>query len=89
MTFIAGFMVWIVFGLIGAFAARLLYRADGTIGVLTYVFGFFGAFIGGMLGTSPYIFHDPSPMRVGALIGAIAGAFVFTFMYHFIARKAL
>jgi uncharacterized membrane protein YeaQ/YmgE (transglycosylase-associated protein family) len=89
MTFLAGFMVWIVLGLIGAFVAQLTYRGPGTIGWLNYVFGFFGAFIGGMLGTSPYIFHDPTPMRVGALIGALAGAFVFTFMYHFIARKAV
>jgi uncharacterized membrane protein YeaQ/YmgE (transglycosylase-associated protein family) len=89
MEFIAGFAVWIVFGLIGAFAVRLFYSAEGTVSGLTFVFGFFGALIGGMLGTSPYIFHDPTPMRVGALIGALVGAFFFTFMYHFIARKAV
>jgi uncharacterized membrane protein YeaQ/YmgE (transglycosylase-associated protein family) len=89
MAFILGFMIWIVFGLIGAFVARAFYHADGTITALTFVFGVFGAFIGGMLGTSPYVFHDPTPIRAGALIGALSGALVFTFLYHFVARKAL
>jgi uncharacterized membrane protein YeaQ/YmgE (transglycosylase-associated protein family) len=87
--FIVGFAVWIVFAVIAGFAVRNFYHADGTIGSLTFVFAFFGAFIGGMLGTSPYIFHDPTPMRLGALIGAAAGAVTFSFMYHFIARKAV
>jgi uncharacterized membrane protein YeaQ/YmgE (transglycosylase-associated protein family) len=53
------------------------------------VFGIFGAFIGGMLGTSPYIFHDPTPLRFGSLLGAFLGAVFFSFLYHFIARKAI
>lgn len=87
--FIAGFAVWFLFAVVAGFAVRSLYRADGTISSLTFVFAFFGAFIGGMLGTSPYIFHDPTPMRLGALIGAATGAAFFSFLYHFIARKAV
>jgi uncharacterized membrane protein YeaQ/YmgE (transglycosylase-associated protein family) len=57
--------------------------------LLAVVFGVFGAFIGGMLGTSPYIFHDPTPLRFGSLLGAFLGAVLITFLYHFIARKAI
>jgi uncharacterized membrane protein YeaQ/YmgE (transglycosylase-associated protein family) len=87
--FIAGFLVWIVFAVVAGFVVRSFYQADGTITSLTFIFAFFGSFIGGMLGTSPYIFHDPSPLRLGALIGAATGAIFFSFLYHFIARKAV
>jgi uncharacterized membrane protein YeaQ/YmgE (transglycosylase-associated protein family) len=88
MTFIGGFVVWLVLGVAGGIAARVLYRADGTEAWLTVTFGFFGAFIGGMLGTSGYIHHDPQPLRLGGLLGAALGATFFSFLYHFIARKA-
>jgi hypothetical protein len=42
-----------------------------------------------MLGMSGYIFHSPTPLRLGGLLGATLGAVGFTFIYHFIARKAL
>ncbi len=71
MEFVAGFLVWIAFGLVAPFLVRTLYRAEGTTGFLTFAFGIFGAFIGGMLGTSPYIFHDPNPLRFGGLLGAL------------------
>jgi uncharacterized membrane protein YeaQ/YmgE (transglycosylase-associated protein family) len=87
--FIAGFLVWLVFGVVAGFAVSSFYRAEGTIPSLTFVFALFGAWIGGMLGTAPYIFHDPSPLRFGALLGAALGAVCFSFMYHFIARKAV
>jgi uncharacterized membrane protein YeaQ/YmgE (transglycosylase-associated protein family) len=89
MDFVTGFLVWIAFGLIAPFLVRTLYGAEGTTGRVTFTFGLFGAFIGGMLGTSPYIFHDPTPLRVGALLGALIGASFFSFLYHFIARNAV
>lgn len=88
MTFIAGFAVWIVFSIIAGFLVRMFYRAP-TQAWLTFVFAFFGAFIGGMLGTSPYVHHDPNPLRVGSLIGALVGAVVASTIYHIAARKAV
>jgi uncharacterized membrane protein YeaQ/YmgE (transglycosylase-associated protein family) len=88
MMFVGGLVVWVVLGVVGAFVVRALYRAEGTESWLTFVFGFFGAMIGGMLGTSAYIHHDPVPLRPGGLLGAALGAAGFVFLYHFIARKA-
>ena len=89
MTFIIGFLVWLAVGVIAGLIMPRAYRAGATVPLLTVVFGIFGAFIGGMLGTSPYIFHDPTPLRFGSLLGALLGATFFTFLYHFIARKAI
>jgi len=89
MTFIAGFAVWIVFSLIAGFLVRTFIRAPGTVAWLSFVFAFFGAFIGGMLGSAPYVHHDPNPLRVGALIGAAVGAVGFAAIYHVAARKAV
>jgi uncharacterized membrane protein YeaQ/YmgE (transglycosylase-associated protein family) len=88
MTFVGGLILWLVLGVLGAVAARALYRADQTEAWLTFTFGFFGAVIGGMLGTSPYVHHDPTPLRLGAIMGAVLGGVLFSFLYHFIARKA-
>ena len=89
MDYIIGFVIWAVVGVAAGFVIRSVYRADATAGILTLAFGFFGAFIGGMLGTSAYIFHDPSPLRIGGITGAVLGAAGFSFLYHFIARKAI
>lgn len=89
MTFIIGFAVWLAIGLVGAFIIRAVYRGPATTVLMTIAFGLFGAFIGGMLGTSAYIFHDPTPLRVGGLIGAVLGALAFTFIYNLIARTAV
>ena len=89
MTFIVGFLVWVAFGVVAGLIMPRMQKAAATEAWLTVVFGIFGAFIGGMLGTSPYIFHDPTPLRVGALIGALLGAIFFTFTYHYVARKAI
>ncbi|HSJ15241.1 MAG TPA: hypothetical protein VK939_12545 [Longimicrobiales bacterium] len=89
MMFIAGFAVWIAFGLIGGFVIRTFYRAPLTETRLTLVFALFGAFIGGMLGTSPYVHHDPNPLRFGSLLGAALGALAFSMIYHVAARKAV
>lgn len=88
MEFIAGFAVWLLFGLAGGFLAQRLYRAENVTALLTFVFGVFGAFIGGMLGTAAYIFHDPLPLRAGGLIGAALGGAFFAWLYHFIGRHA-
>ena len=88
MTFVAGIVVWVILGLAGGAVARAVYRTETTEAWLTFTFGLFGAVIGGMLGVSPYVHHDPTPMRFGAILGAILGGLVFTFLYHFIARKA-
>jgi len=87
--FIAGFAVWLAFAIVAGFLIRNFYRTPGTSTGLTFTFAVFGAWIGGMLGTAPYIFHDPSPLRLGALIGAAAGAVFFSFLYQFIARTAV
>ena len=89
MTFIGGFLIWLAFGVLAGLVIPRAYRAAGTVPLLTVVFGVFGAFIGGMLGTSPYIFHDPTPLRFGSLVGALLGSIFFSFLYHFIARKAV
>ena len=89
MEFIAGFAVWVAFSALAGFAVRTFYRAPHTETWLTFVFAFFGAFIGGMLGTSPYIHHDPNPLRMGSLIGAAVGALFFSAVYHIAARKAV
>lgn len=89
MEFITGFAVWIALGIVGGILARAVYRADGSVMALAIVFGVFGAFIGGMLGTSAHVFHDPVPLRIGGIIGSVSGAFVFPFIYQFIGRKAV
>ena len=89
MTFIVGFLIWLALGVVVGLVVTRGYRAAATVPALTVIFGVFGAFIGGMLGTSPYIFHDPTPMRFGSLLGALLGAVFFSFLYHFIARKAI
>jgi uncharacterized membrane protein YeaQ/YmgE (transglycosylase-associated protein family) len=88
MDFIIGFLVWAAVGFVGGFVIRTVYAA-GTTAILTIVFGLFGAFIGGMLGTSAYIHHDPVPLRLGGIVGALLGALFFPFVYHFIARKVV
>ena len=88
MVYVTGFLIWTFFGLAAAAVMRVVYRAPSTAPVLTYVFGFFGAFIGGMLGVSAYVAHNPYPTRLLALIGAALGGLLFTFVYHIVDRKA-
>jgi len=89
MDFVTGFLIWLAFGLLAPALINMTYRGPHTTTLLTFVFGIFGAFIGGMLGVAAYIFHDPLPTRVGALIGAMAGALFFSFLYNFMGRKAV
>lgn len=89
MVYVTGFLIWLVFGVIAGFLVWSLFRAPGTAGWLNFSFAVFGSFIGGMLGVSAYVYHNPYPTRVGGLIGAAVGALFFTWLYHFIARKAV
>lgn len=89
MTFVTGFLIWVVIGIGAGLLVRVLYRGPTTTAFLTVFFGVAGAFIGGMLGTAPYVTHDPTPLRFGALVGAVLGALLFPFIYNLVARKAL
>jgi uncharacterized membrane protein YeaQ/YmgE (transglycosylase-associated protein family) len=89
VAFIIGFAVWITIGVVAGFIVNAAWRGPQTTMVMTIIFGFFGAFIGGMLGMSPYIFHDPLPLRFGGLLGATLGGLGFPFIYHFIAKKVV
>lgn len=89
MGFIIGFAVWITIGIVAGLVLNAAYCGPQTTQLMTVVFGVFGAFIGGMLGMSAYIFHAPQPLRFGGLLGATLGALGFTFIYHFIAKKAI
>lgn len=89
MDFIVGFLIWLAFGLAAGGLARATYRAAETTAAVTFILGIFGSFIGGMLGVSAYVFHEPTPMRFGGLLGAALGAIFFSYLYHFVARKAL
>ena len=89
MTFATGIIIWIAIGVGGALLFRAFYRGPTTTLFLGVCFGIFGALIGGMLGVSAYITHDPSPLRIGGLLGAVAGAALFSFTYNVVARKAI
>jgi uncharacterized membrane protein YeaQ/YmgE (transglycosylase-associated protein family) len=89
MMYVTGFLIWLVIGIAAAFLLRLVYRGPTTTLGLGLFFAIAGAFIGGMLGVSPYVTHDPSPMRFGGLLGAVLGGLLFVYLYHLIARKAL
>jgi uncharacterized membrane protein YeaQ/YmgE (transglycosylase-associated protein family) len=89
MTYLIGFLIWLVVAVAAAFLLRLFYGAPATSLGLTLFFAISGAAIGGMLGVSPYVTHDPSPLRFGGLVGAVLGALLFPWMYHVVARKAL
>ena len=89
MDFIIGFVIWLAFGVVAAVAGHAILRGPGTARLLTLFFGVMGAFIGGMLGVSAYIFHNPAPIRVGGIIGAAIGALFFVYLYHFTARKVV
>jgi len=87
MTFVTGFLIWLGFGLLAASVIRAAYRGPGTRTWINFALAIAGAFVGGMLGTSGYILHDPTPLRFGALLGAAIGAFFTSFLYEFTARK--
>jgi uncharacterized membrane protein YeaQ/YmgE (transglycosylase-associated protein family) len=87
MDFIVGFVVWAIIGAMGGVLARSAYRADHTVLGLAVAFGIFGAFIGGMLGTTFHVHHNAVPLRLGGVVGAISGGVFFPFVYQFMGRK--
>lgn len=89
MAYVIGFAIWIVIGIIAALIIRTIYAAAATAAWLTLAFGIFGAFVGGMLAASGYVYHQPTPLRIGALFGAVLGSLLFTFLYHLVARKGI
>jgi uncharacterized membrane protein YeaQ/YmgE (transglycosylase-associated protein family) len=89
MTYVIGFVIWLVVGIAAGVVVRAVYRGPTTTVVLAQFFAICGAFVGGMLGVSPYVTHDPSPMRFGGLLGAVLGAILFSYAYNAVARKAL
>jgi uncharacterized membrane protein YeaQ/YmgE (transglycosylase-associated protein family) len=89
MSYVLGFVVWTLIGLAAATVIRTVARGPETSTFINILFGLFGAFVGGMLGVSGYVFHNPSPMRFGGLLGAVIGAFFFTYLYQYMARKAV
>ena len=89
MIFVTGFLIWLAIGVGAGLLIRAVYRGPTTTMFLSVFFGVAGTFIGGMLGTAPYVTHDPTPLRFGALVGAVLGGALFPFIYHLVARKAL
>jgi uncharacterized membrane protein YeaQ/YmgE (transglycosylase-associated protein family) len=89
MHYILGFITWTVVGLVLGFMVRMVYKVEQTDLWLSLTFGFFGAFIGGMLGTSGYVHHDPNPFRFGGILGAALGATLFSAIYSFTTDKAV
>lgn len=89
LDFIIGFIIWTVIGIVVGSIMVRAYRTAGTEPLLTVIFGFLGAFVGGMLGTSAHVFHDATPLRAGGIVGALFGAVFFSWLYHFIERKAV
>lgn len=89
MTFVIGFAIWLAIGIAAGLLVRAAYRGPTTTAFLSMFFGVAGTFIGGMLGVAPYVTHAPTPLRFGALVGAVVGGLLFPFIYHLVARKAL
>lgn len=89
MTFVIGFLIWAALGIGAGFLVGVVYRGPTTTTLLSIFCGVGGAVIGGMLGVSAYVTHDPSPVRFGAMLGAVVGALFFPWVYHLVARKAL
>ena len=89
MEYVIGLVIWAVFGVIAAIVMRMFLPSPETTAPLSIIFAISGALVGGMLGVSAYVYHDPSPMRFGGLLGAVLGAFLFGWIYHIMARKAV
>lgn len=87
MMFATGILIWLAIGVAAAVLTRAVYRGPTTTPFLSVCFGMFGALVGGMLGVAGYISHDPSPLRIGGLIGAVLGAGLFSTIYNAVARR--
>ena len=89
MKYEIGFLVWIILGVVAGLIMPRIKRGPATENWVTVVFGVFGSFVGGMLAESANVYHDPNPLRVAGLIGAVVGSIFFTFLYHYVARKVV
>ena len=87
MTFATGILIWAAMGVAAALLFRAVYRGPTTTLALGICCGIFGALVGGMLGVSGYIAHDPHPLSFGGLLGGVLGAGLFSYAYHAVARK--
>ena len=88
MAFALGFLVWLGIAVAAVVIFRaLMGRTPGTTAWVAFMLTLFGTFIGGMLGVSGYIYNDPTPLRLGGIIGALVGATLFSGIYYWAARK--
>lgn len=86
-VFYIGFAIWLVIGIVGGIVIHRAYASPFTTAPVAVTLAIFGSFVGGMLGVSGYVYHEPTPMRFGAILGAILGTALFTFLYQFTARN--
>jgi uncharacterized membrane protein YeaQ/YmgE (transglycosylase-associated protein family) len=87
MEYVIGFLVWLAIGLVVAGVIYTAYRGPGTAFLITVYLAVVGAFVGGMLGVSGYVYHLPRPLRPGGLFGAVVGATLCAYLYHMVARR--
>ena len=88
MEYAIGFLVWLGIAALAILLVGMKYRrTPGTTMAVAVVLTILGTFVGGMLGVSGYVYHDPNPLRIGGLIGAAAGGLLFAAMYFWVARK--
>lgn len=88
MEYAIGFLVWLGIAALAILVIGMKYRrTPGTTVLVATVLTVLGTFVGGMLGVSGYVYHDPNPLRLGGLIGAALGGLLFAGMYYWVARK--
>jgi|GEM_PF-499808 len=88
MAYAIGFLVWLGIAVLGTIGVGMFFRrTPHTTLPVALALGILGTFIGGMLGVSGYVLHDPNPLRIGGLIGAALGVLFFTSTYYLVARK--
>lgn len=87
----AGFIAWILLGLIAGGLAKLLMPGDQKGGCLmTTVLGVFGALIGGWIGNLLNFLPDRNPgdwlPSFGSIITATIGAFVILLIFRLVKK---
>lgn len=87
MKFLVGFVIWLAVAISAGLVVFRLGRGPGTNRIITVMLAIFGAFIGGMLGVAAYVYHDPTPLQPGGLIGAVVGSIFFSSVYQFASKK--
>ena len=88
MGFALGLLVWLGIAIVGFVVFRVLRRGTpNTTPWVAFMLTLFGTFVGGMLGTSAYIYNDAHPLRLGGILGALLGAALFSTVYYWAARR--